>query len=295
MCQAVDVWVRGLSEDSLSSSFVDLLERKAGAQLAGKSRRARAFELGRLAQASGLFIRSVVLSALESPTVRGLDLLVDLARSSRVTQLNIVTLNHDRLVERVLVNAGVAVVDGFGLPDGDVRWYNDSTYDADDARVMLFKLHGSVDWYEFLREGKSWLAAVASGTPQGAADRTGTALTQITRLPSFLTGGHKEAWYQHGHFADVHFRFHEVLRRCDRMIVSGFGWGDGGIASQIDRWFDGDVKRTLVLLHQHPEEILERSALLAARYDSLCRNGQLVATGKWMCDTSLADVEASLY
>lgn len=294
LCQAVDVWVSGQSEDSLSSAFIDLLERKAGTQLAGTSRRARAFELGRLAQASGIFIRSVVLNALESPAVRGLDLLVDLARSNTVTQLNIVTLNHDVLVERVFANAGITVVDGFGEPDGDVRWYKDSSYDAHDARVLLFKLHGSIDWYEYLREGKSSLAQVRTGAAQSAVDGSGTPLTQTTRLPSFLTGGHKEAWYQHGHFADVHFRFHEVLRRCDKMIVSGYGWRDQGITNQIDRWLDSDTNRAIALLHQRPEELGENSSILAMGYDSLRQSGQLIPIRKWMCDTTLAELAKPL-
>src|SRR6185295_2461066 len=155
-------------------------------------------------------------------------LILELAASPTVTQLNIVTLNHDTLVEQLLASGGVPVIDGFGAADGDVRWYDDECYDTPDGKVRLYKLHGSIDWYEFLRSGGPCRAVLRGSTPHEAHDASGALLTPTLRLPSFLAGGSKEAWYQHGHYADIHFRFHELLRRCDRMVMSGYGWGDTG-------------------------------------------------------------------
>jgi hypothetical protein len=49
----------------------------------------------------------------------------ELAESAEIAQLNIVTLNHDTLVEQFLSASGIAFADGFGTRDGDVRWSDD--------------------------------------------------------------------------------------------------------------------------------------------------------------------------
>jgi hypothetical protein len=68
-------------------------------------------------------IESTVASLLYCTDAKGLDLVSDLAMSDLVDELNIVTLNHDTLVEQVLAANGIDFSDGFGGPDGDVRWF----------------------------------------------------------------------------------------------------------------------------------------------------------------------------
>ena len=112
--------------------------------------------------------------------------------------------------------------------------------------------------------------------------------------PAFLTGGEKEAWYQQGIYADLHYRFHEALRQCDRMVMSGYGWGDTGITNQIDRWLDQRPTNKLVLLHERPKELVERSPILGRSYDDLTKRRQLILIRNWMCNTALAGIRPAL-
>ncbi len=98
-------------------------------------------------------------------------------------------------MEQVLSESGVAVVDGFGPPDGDVRWHDDDVYDSDAARVRLFKLHGSINWYSFRSSGTSRLGIFCGKDVDSAKDAAGVARELAIRNPSFLTGVNKSVAY----------------------------------------------------------------------------------------------------
>jgi len=99
LCEAIKLWHLGLSDNSIPTSFVEALERAARPILKGKSIETRLRDLGALASEASRFIEAVVVGALQSDSVAGLELILELARSSTIEQLNIVTLNHDTLVE----------------------------------------------------------------------------------------------------------------------------------------------------------------------------------------------------
>jgi hypothetical protein len=145
LCEEMTNWRIGLADNSILTPFMKSLERRTHRLLSGGSLSARLDDLGLLAQNARAFIQSAVAAALRGGRPSGLDLIVELARSKRIEQLNIVTLNHDTLVEQLLAGNDVAVGDGFGPADGDIRWYDDSVYDAGHS-VRIFKLHGSVNW-----------------------------------------------------------------------------------------------------------------------------------------------------
>jgi hypothetical protein len=293
LCMEIRDWANGQNDTALTTPFIDVVDRNAGTILLSKERPARIKEICQLAYDSTRFIKSVVASALAKSPPVGLDLILELAESPRISQLDIVTLNHDTLVEQLLTRAGLKFVDGFSDADGDVRWYDESAYDVA-ARVRLIKLHGSIDWYEFTRDETTSLAILLSADPSMAKDGAGRILQSWSRTPWFLTGGKKEAWYQHGIYADLHYRFHEILRRTDRIVMSGYGWGDVGISNQLERWLERSARQRIVLLHEDPESLLDRSKILAVSYDALVRKRQLIPVKQWMSATSLSELESDL-
>lgn len=207
--------------------------------------------------------------------------------------MNIVTLNHDTLAEQFLAANGVGFVDGFGERDGDVRWSDDRVYDAPSARVRLFKLHGSVNWYSF-GDSASRTAILLGANLAAAKDGKGHQLEPMFRRPSFLSGINKATAYQRGIYADIHFRFYDLLRSCDHMVMSGYGWGDTVINFQLDTWLDRRRRNTIILLHEKPEQIVERSLIMASAYDGRVRSRQLICIKRWLCDISLRELEPHL-
>ena len=118
-------------------------------------------ELGKFARAAKRYINKVILETLskQKQDIEGLDLIVQLAESPYVTSLNIVTLNHDLLVETLLSERAISFIDGFGEWDGDVRWYEPDKY-LSVAKVKILKLHGSIGWYPFAINGEEKMGKI---------------------------------------------------------------------------------------------------------------------------------------
>jgi hypothetical protein len=141
LCEQMRLWHIGLVDNSLVTPLMEIIERKAGKLLAGNGVMARMSDLGSLAEQACFFIESVVAGELRPKAVVGFDLIRELATAPYVEQLNIVTLNHDTLVEQFLSENRVDFADGFRERDGDVRWYDESVSDESAARVRILKLH----------------------------------------------------------------------------------------------------------------------------------------------------------
>jgi hypothetical protein len=289
LCQQISLWNIGLSDNSLTTPFMEYIERKARGWLSGRTIKARISDLATLGSEACDLIETVVADALRQKYSKGFDLLLELATTPEIEQLNIVTLNHDTLAEQYLSAHGVAYVDGFGPADGDVRWCDDRLYDAAAARVQLFKLHGSVDWYRFAGSAKT--AMVPGGIALTVKDGAGKRLTPLFRRPSFLSGINKVSWYQRGIYADIHFRFHQLLRGCGHIVMSGYGWGDMAINFQLDKWIDDCDRNRIILLHEAPETLVNRSMILESAYDAWTRSGQLVCIRQWLSDTGMQDLQ----
>jgi hypothetical protein len=271
---------------------MEYIEGRAHGLLSGRSTKARMSDLATLGEQARGFIESVVAETLRQKYRAGFKLILELAVSPQIKQLNIVTLNHDTLAEQFLAANGVEFVDGFGKRDGDVRWSDDRVYDAPSARVRLLKLHGSVNWYSF-GDSAARTAILLRANPAAIKDGKGQQLEPF-RGPSFLSGINKATAYQRGIYADIHFRFYEILRSCDHMVMSGYGWGDTAINFQLDTWLDRCRRNTIILLHERPEQIVESSLIMASAYDGWVRSGQLICIRKWLCDTPLRELQPHL-
>jgi SIR2-like domain len=294
LCEEMTNWRIGLADNSTLTSFMKAIERRARPLLSGSNLAARLDDLGLLARDARLFIQSVTATMLRAGEPAGLDLIAELARSRRISQLNIVTLNHDTLVEQLMENGSLELTDGFGPPDGDVRWYDDQLYDASPTSARLFKLHGSINWYRFVVDGLPRTAIVRRNGRDDLVDGKGNLLRRLTQDASFLTGGNKAIRYQHGIYLDLLFRFQEVLRGCDVLLMCGYGWGDAAINLRLETWMDNPRKR-IVLLHPDPKEITARSMIIASAYDWWVSSGRLITVPQWLSQLSLEDIDRFLF
>ncbi len=280
----------GLLDDATSGAFVDLVERKAGNILEGETLDARLISLYHLAMEASRFIEWMVAMSLNTKPVIGLDLVPELAESQWIKRLDIVTLNHDTLVEQILIKNNISFVDGFGSQDGDVRWHDDTVYDAKNVRVRLIKTHGSVNWYKFSVNGKERYAMIDGKDPTQCKNQKGERLQNLTTTPSFLSGANKVISYNRGIYTDIFYRFHKALRENDSMIMSGYGWGDTAINFRLENWLDYNKNNRIILLHKNPQKLMSRSLQLDQSYNGLVKLGQLVPVPQYLCGTSLSDL-----
>ncbi len=279
----------GLTDNAMTAAFVAGIEEQAKNLLPGETPAERLKSLVKLSRLASGLIEWVVAKNLKAKKIEGLDLIVDLAKNATDERLDIVTLNHDTLVEQLLDAHNIPYVDGFGPRDGDVRWYDDSSYDSSDARVRIFKPHGSANWFRF--SGNSYPAMVVGSGPQNCHTANGTALKNYTSKPSFLSGGAKVIAYNKDIFSEMFYRFHQALREQNFMIMSGYGWGDTPVNFRIMNWMGYGPQNKIMLLHERPDELSDRCMTLDEVYGSFVENGRMILANKWLSDTTYDDVE----
>lgn len=295
LCQQIALWNIGLSDNSLATSFMKSIEKRAGGLLQGSNFDERLCDLASLGRKMNSYIESIVTETLRRKYVAGFDLIRELAESAEIEQLNIATLNHDTLVEQFLAENEIPFVDGFGVRDGDVRWSDDGVYAGTDKRVRLFKLHGSIEWYSFQYDGRLRTAIFEGADVGNAVDGTGKRLVAQTGMPSYLTGINKSDAYQRGIYTDIHFHFYTLLRDLDHILMSGYGWGDTAINFRLDSWFDRSRANKLILLQEKPEELTNRSLVFATGYNAWTNAGQLKCVDRWLCNTRLPELRELLF
>ncbi len=227
LCQQITNWNIGLSDNSLATSFMENIERRAGDLLIGSNTDERICDLAGMGRRMSAYIESIVTEALRRRYVGGFALVRELAESPEIEQLNIVTLNHDTLIEQFLSESGIAFVDGFGARDGDVRWDDDTAY-AGGARRPAVQA-AWLDRLVFVSIRRTHSHGIFCGNDLAQArDGAGKKLVAQTGKPSFLSGINKSDAYQRGIYTDIHFHFYALLRECSRILMSGYGWGGYG-------------------------------------------------------------------
>lgn len=235
------------------------------------------------------------LSTQEDPL--GLDLILEIVEKLNI--INIATLNHDLLVEKLLDLNKIDYCDGFGKPEGEIRYFSPDSYDIEE-KIKLYKLHGSLNWYRF-REEKNGRTI----------DRYGMALTTdhwhlknsdghfvnvLDGTPLFLTGSYNKMLdYNFGIFKTIHNKFDNILAQSDTIIMSGYGWNDRGINGRLFQWLGSSFENKILLVHEKPENLkrYSRSALWH-RYDGLVKENRLIPIKKWFSDTKYSDLQKFL-
>lgn len=234
------------------------------------------------------FVADVVAENLKTPkdptSIKGLDFIHEVIEDSSVRYVNIVTLNHDCLIENYLESMEEQFVDGFSK-----NGQGDSLYEPNgltkNIPVKLIKLHGSIDWYpEKCDTGHRYVKLPSR--PRGPSFKT---------LPVFLCGtDNKLVYYKHEPFHDLHNLWKRMLDEHHLMIMSGYGWNDQGINAKIEHWLSKTENR-LVLLHQNPKAMLDNSDSMSySCYEGYVTRGKIIPIHKWLKETDWNSVKYQL-
>jgi hypothetical protein len=295
LCDEISLFHWGLHNNAMIPAFMESLAEEFTPFLNANSKKDKLLEIGKHAQAAKIYINKAIIETLADPgIISGLDLIVELANAPEITSLNILTLNHDLLVEDLLIRNGIHFADGFGSADGDVRWFEPDTF-LSDSKVKLIKLHGSVDWYSFLVDGYEKVGKISIGNFKEPKNLSGKTLQFMYKSPNVLSGLNKMKYYNYGMHTDIHYHFQRILYQNTIMIMSGYGWGDDPINNRLMTWLDKKRENRLILLHEKPDLLMERSMVFDRDYSNWVKLEKLKPILKWLCDTSLKEVlEASL-
>jgi hypothetical protein len=233
-------------------------------------------------------ISDIVWRMLNRPLTRldHLAVIVDGCRVLGTTDL--FELNHDRVLELGLADAGLRASDGFTKASGDVFFWSDVFSEP----LRHLKLHGSIAWFRRHLDDEPWrgLVVARSTTPDPYHERD--AAGELLEFPAdgrpvLLTGTFdKPLAYDTTVYADQHYLFHESLRQTHAVVVIGYGFRDKAINSRLIGWLHGARGRRLIVVHGDVRDLVENQArrAIAGSWNGWIHDGRLRVVEKWVSD-----------
>ncbi|MBI2423451.1 MAG: SIR2 family protein [Candidatus Hydrogenedentes bacterium] len=211
------------------------------------------------------YIRDVVENELWKTPNRlwALSFLLSASRDGSLSKIDIYTLNHDTILEELFRSFGVPYSDGFCDHRGNVLHWNRNDLSHSNAKVRIFKLHGSVDWYSFPSPGPVWQSQCVGKSldrdPYHARNELGERheLWHV-RGPLMLMGTfNKLLEYNYGIFAELQVMFHQNLLTTDYLVVCGYSFGDKVINARLLDWLCSSESHRLAVVDPNASRMEE--------------------------------------
>lgn len=256
-----------------------------------------------LANEAANYVRDVVwhLLSKEPKSLDHLNCIKDACLDYQLSNIDIFSLNHDTVLEQSLSQNNIQVIDGFGQPQNNVRYWNPDLFDSGDSKVQLFKLHGSVNWFRFVPDSGSWSNESIgipldwdvwhTKSPQGQRQRP------VDGRPMLLVGTfNKILQYTSDIYADLHYQLHRSLRHVQQLVVCGYSFGDKGINTRIIEWIYSSPNRKITIVHPEPEK-LKRAArgAISKQWDQWIKQRKLIILTKTIEESSWQNIKDSLF
>ena len=203
-------------------------------------------------------------------------------------KIDICTLNHDLVLEQFLDSKNIPYSDGF-IKSGDFYEFANKWENRKSNCVNIYKLHGSINYFEFHDETGSENKPIKfDGDPYHLFEE----FDQLEILPSFLSGNlTKEMDYLFGFSLKMVHKFIDLLNQYDKIIISGYGWGDRGIDLILLDWITFNKKHPKILvLHRNKKDNLKRKAFWNSRYQSFLDKGILFHEEKWFGEANFEEL-----
>ena len=242
-------------------------------------------------------IEETVARKLKTPAkkdIKGLQIFDQVLELRKSNRLNIVTLNHDLLLETYL--EGYGTTDGFSPYSKDLHIFSpDSFFDPKNNRVTILKPHGSINWFIYKGEHGKDIYCRCSGDPNHVTDSNGDDLRPPTSRLLLAGTTNKEISYGSGVFLEVLFQLHALLKRTETLIVSGYSFRDKGINNRIWAWLDSCEENKVLILHKNKKELLKKAKYsLISNFERYEESKKIRFIEKWMCCTKIEEVIAAL-
>ncbi|MEX0778109.1 MAG: SIR2 family protein [Balneolales bacterium] len=269
------------------NSFCSIIEKESLPTRKKYRRLDGVSDLGEFCEKSLRYIEAVIKYSLNEKQISGLKVLQDIMEKKH--QLNIFTLNHDLLIEKLCDQNNIKYSDGFSVSDGDVRWYQPISWD-NGKKVKIYKLHGSRNWKYVRHKIRGDRYAITKGN-NFCEDADGIKVDTLLDKGYMLTGYRKSESYYSGIHGEIHYRFAEHLRMCKNLVVSGYGWNDVQITLKLFDWLDSEDDRKIIIVHADPVNMANSSRHLPYnRFQPYVQRGKIILIKKWFQDITLEDI-----
>lgn len=178
---------------------------------------------------------------------------------SRIKKIEIFSLNHDTLIEQCFDTKKIRYGDGFIKNDLNVRIWDQRSFNNDDLRISLYKLHGSINWFQFQREDKKeWFVGnvpIYIKDIDHIKDTNDSSLYRINRHLILIGTFNKMFEYLTDIFIELQFRFFKMLLESDLLVISGYSFNDKGVNFNIRRFAKSSFEKKIIIINPDPEEL----------------------------------------
>lgn len=207
-------------------------------------------------------------------------------------QKSIFTLNHDLILERYFSENKIEIESGFERADKNGRrFWNPLLFENNvEEKIEFYKLHGSINWYRFQNGKNGWFdeEICCSEVPDRDAHE----------LPSdnlILVGSYnKLSEYAGGIFTFLLGQFNYKLLKCNKLVISGYGFQDSGINKQISNWVYTNPSNRIVLIDPNIEEVKKHKSLFSSHYGEWEKVGVLKVIRKGIEDALYNEILENL-
>ena len=189
--------------------------------------------------------------------------------------------------------ASAAMSDGFGNEVNGVRYWTGYQEPQVVGPVHLFKLHGSVDWFDFRPdEGDPFyddrIGVLVGDDPWHTNSPEGRLQMCLSGRPILVIGTfNKYVTYTSELIANIHHAWRSALKMSNRLVVCGYGFGDKGINAQIIDWVYGARNRRLLVISPNIESLRARArGAIAYKWDNWSQAGVMESIESKLEDVS---------
>ncbi len=175
---------------------------------------------------------------------------------------NIVSLNHDVVLDNYLSQNHIEFNDGFAHKDFKFEQWQG--FVPNDERLRYLKLHGSIDWFEVgIKEphNHNKILKLPRGTDIARVHYHDERFYGVTDgTPKLLIGTfNKMLGYLSDLFEVLYDDFKSRLTETNVLIISGYGFSDKGINSKLSLWLNNDSSQKMVIIHPYMEDLLKNA------------------------------------
>ncbi len=177
--------------------------------------------------------------------------------------VDVVSLNHDLLLDTYLESSGIKFYDGFTTKD--FKFPNWSGFQEKEEGVLqVYKLHGSVNWLDihvhnefeyneiFKMPNDIYWETVRDVDPK--------MISPVNGAPHLLIGTfNKMLGYLGGVFESLYDQYKIALQNSSHIIVSGYGFGDKGINSKLSLWLNLDAAVKMIIIHPSKVDLIKNA------------------------------------
>ena len=189
--------------------------------------------------------------------------------NKRIKKIEIFSLNHDTLIEQCFDNKKIEYSDGFIKDNLDIKIWNPKSFN-NKFKVNLYKLHGSINWYQFFREDKreQFIGSVPIFIKDidHIKDLNNSDLSRDKRHGILVGTFNKIFNYLSDVFIELNFRFYKTLLDFNYLVISGYSFNDNGVNLYIRRFMNSSYNKKAVIIDPDPVT-LERNARRMISYD----------------------------